>query len=406
MHWSRSSSGGLPWVVSLVCAALTVAAFPAGAPCDSPRDRTFESPPLSDGAGGSIVCWTESPDDAPSTLRAQRYGPASGPARWSAPTVVATAGYGNDFQPSMATDGEGGALIAWVARDEHDIARIHVLRLDSSGLAEWSKGAVVACPTGGEQRYPSVLSDESGGAYVAWQDARRETGEDVFLQHLTAAGGIDSAWPPGGLLLTTARGLHVSPRTARLGEGLIVAWLDRAKPAEVRPYAQRVLANGSRDPSWPEGGALLSHSPAEDLTLIRHGDGALSAAWRDGNTFESRTLALTDRAPVLESAGGTWPPGGPSSQWVTAFFAPRPNPSKDAVDLQFSLATRQAAQLTIFDLAGRRVAVPLRGTFDAGVHHLVWNRRASRDEAVRDGMYFVRLDTDHLHVTRRFALVH
>jgi hypothetical protein len=85
-------------------------------------------------------------------------------------------------------------------------------------------------------------------------------------------------------------------------------------------------------------------------------------------------------------------------------FAIRGNPVGDAVSFRLGLPTSSRVELSIFDIAGRRVAQPLNTSLDRGYHTVTWNPR--RDSgAMGSGVYFVRFQAQGRTVERRFVLL-
>jgi hypothetical protein len=71
---------------------------------------------------------------------------------------------------------------------------------------------------------------------------------------------------------------------------------------------------------------------------------------------------------------------------LTAF----PNPSSGRTVLRFELPRDAGVLLSVYDAAGRRVAVPGRGTWAAGTGEVTWNGRDTSGHPVAPGVYFVR----------------
>ena len=69
-----------------------------------------------------------------------------------------------------------------------------------------------------------------------------------------------------------------------------------------------------------------------------------------------------------------------------------PNPSRDAVDLAFTMPTAGTARIDVVDLAGRRVWTAV-GEFTAGAQSVRWGGVAADGERVRAGVYFARLSS-------------
>ncbi len=78
---------------------------------------------------------------------------------------------------------------------------------------------------------------------------------------------------------------------------------------------------------------------------------------------------------------------------------PRPNPSRGAVALTFSLSAPGRVQLDVYDALGRRVAVAASGFFQPGTHAVVWAA------SVPQGVYAVRLEAGGQRQTRLLVRV-
>jgi|GEM_PF-1821704 len=129
--------------------------------------------------------------------------PAS--AQWHADstrnTPVCTA-TGQQDMPKGCSDGADGAIITWEdARSS--TYQVYAQHLDASGKATWTaNGVKLATPANGifAQTMPIITTDDSGGAYIVWQDGRFSTafGSCIFAQHIRANGTLaypDSALP-------------------------------------------------------------------------------------------------------------------------------------------------------------------------------------------------------------------
>jgi glucose/arabinose dehydrogenase len=74
-----------------------------------------------------------------------------------------------------------------------------------------------------------------------------------------------------------------------------------------------------------------------------------------------------------------------------ALSSPRPNPMRGSSELAWSQTTAGPVELTVHDLAGRRVATLERGARGTGSHHAVWDGRDDAGRALPAGAYVVRL---------------
>ena len=83
-----------------------------------------------------------------------------------------------------------------------------------------------------------------------------------------------------------------------------------------------------------------------------------------------------------------------------------PNPFNPATTISFDLPNPAAVNLTIYDVAGKRVRTLVAGeTLATGRHEELWNGRDQTGRVVPAGVYFYRLDAGDFSETRRMTLV-
>lgn len=70
-----------------------------------------------------------------------------------------------------------------------------------------------------------------------------------------------------------------------------------------------------------------------------------------------------------------------------------PNPFNPSTSIEFTLNKSQSVELTVFDIAGRRVATLLKGTLGEGDHTVLWNGRSENGAPVASGRYSYVLRT-------------
>lgn len=82
-----------------------------------------------------------------------------------------------------------------------------------------------------------------------------------------------------------------------------------------------------------------------------------------------------------------------------------PNPLSTATTLRFELPSQQAVTLDIYDATGRLVRQLLRGETPAGEQAVVWDARDERGTRVPNGMYYARLSTNRVALSRALILL-
>jgi hypothetical protein len=82
-----------------------------------------------------------------------------------------------------------------------------------------------------------------------------------------------------------------------------------------------------------------------------------------------------------------------------------PNPFNPAATIAFDLSEPSRVELSIYDVSGRRMAVLVDETMDAGPHEAVWNGFTREGGAAASGVYFCTLKAGGKVETRKLVLV-
>jgi hypothetical protein len=83
-----------------------------------------------------------------------------------------------------------------------------------------------------------------------------------------------------------------------------------------------------------------------------------------------------------------------------------PNPFNPVTSIDYDIpAGGGVVDISVFDVAGRRVATLYSGHHDPGTHSVTWNGRDSRGRSVASGIYFVRLDAREFSASRKMILL-
>ena len=161
-------------------------------------------------------------------------------------TPVSTAS-GNQLRPSIAPDGTGGAIVAWIdARFQPGWHRtdgwIAAQRLSADGTREWEENGRIIDSTKLYSSISSLIPDGIGGAFLC--GIQKDTGS-VILHRITGAGTLP--WGMTGRVL----GKGTSCKLAADGSGgVVVAWEGNDSVC-----IQRVAPDGSS--YWASPGLFL-----------------------------------------------------------------------------------------------------------------------------------------------------
>jgi len=290
-----------------------------------------------DGQGGMILVY-ESGD--PTDIYAQRLD-AFGNPLW-APGGVPVCSWANyQGRPCIVADGQGGAVIAWFDWRNGN-TDIFAQRVDQDGNRLWTTGGVALCTESAAQTYPRCASDGAGGAIVAWKD-ERGADADIYAQRIDLGGAV--RWTANGVRLTNAPlwqdnvqvvadgyggaifvwqggdlaiqrvnaygavqwgdagkvvdALADSPFNPVISEetpyGFFLAWEARGGAFDDGIYAQRIDLYGN--PRWT-GGGLLVNDEANDQelpALTYDGQGGVIITWQDRRAGSGTTDLYAQR---------------------------------------------------------------------------------------------------------------
>lgn len=264
-----------------------------------------------DGAGGAVIVWNDGRNSAVNRdLYAQRVD-SSGIVQWLADGVPVCTAAGRQDGHEIVGDGSGGVIVSWWDLRNGDFD-IYAQRLDSTGAPLWTADGVAACTASGVQFDPFPVTDDSGGVFVTWQDARGAD-EDIYMQRITSAGV--AAWVPDGVPVCALPGYQYQARGVPDGTGgAIIAWGD-VRGLDGDAYAQRIDSSGTAQ--WSTDGVPLSSATGDQSVadVAPDGSGGAIVAWMDSrfgvdNVYVQRidasgtVLWTADGAPVCVDEGG------------------------------------------------------------------------------------------------------
>jgi hypothetical protein len=267
--WNNTPSGASRDIYAQRVNSSGVVQWTAGGkPICTADDDQYEARIATNGSNGAFVIWRDGRNNGDVYLATVSAGGVSSspvPICTLAPTI---------YDHTIIADGLGGAYISWYDW-RTGYWGIYAQRLNSSGTPQWTlNGLAVYSAYSTERRMPALASDGNGGVIVAWEDARNgdfdiyakrltpagETPIATLLQNFTAgydAGGIRIAWTLSEadenleLLLSRAEapfGLFEEiPASGISREGLEFSFIDRGiEPGRSYLYRVEVSANGER----------------------------------------------------------------------------------------------------------------------------------------------------------------
>lgn len=254
----------------------------------------------SDGQGGAIVAWADY-RNGNADIYAQRLS-STGVALWTSGGRAVSLAANHQLAPRIVADGAGGAIIVWHDLRDGTNYNIYAQRLDSSAAALWAANGEAVAIMAFSQTEPRVVGDGSSGAVIVWQDFRSNSSYDLYSQRLNGAGSPQ--WAAGGVPVVTAADNQFNPQlVSDNAGGAIVAWEDYRSGTNFDIYAQRIDSAGA--PQWALDGVSVSSSANNQSAphLAEDGAGGVVVVWQDYRSGSHYDVY----AQLLNSAGaGGW----------------------------------------------------------------------------------------------------
>ena len=449
--------------------------------CTTTSDQMFPQL-ISDGSGGAIIAWQ---DDRPGywSVFAQRLD-SLGVVKWNMAGVAVCTTTSYQQNPQLAPDGFGGAMMSW-EDDRNGYLNIYAQRVDSTGVLMWNKDGVAMRSAAADQRRAQIVSDGAGGATVAWEDSLGNSW-DIYAQRVDPEGVLK--WTGNGATVSREAGDQQYPQLVPDGSGgAIVAWQDY-RSGNYDIYAQSVVASGVG--AWTFGGAVvcMAAEGQQYPQLISDGDGGAIVAWedyRDGNfdVYAKRMAQDYDIGLVFTSASAKVEHGRVTLSWRVTVDVPcssfqikrsktpdgdfvtldvtvrkegaslfscsdysvlfgntywyrivlagplgeevcgpievcverapaayriyqsYPNPFNPVCTIRYELPTAGKVRLQVLDVRGSLMRRLVDGWREAGVYNEVWDGRADDGCAVPSGVYLYSIKAGEFIATQKTVLL-
>ena len=357
----------------------------------SPSDYMRVAP---DGSGGVFITCREAP-----RLKLLRYTSAAQPfSGWPAGGLLLGHPTGNQIYPSMVSDDSGGVVVAW--DDWRGYSSIHASRVDGAGtfLPGWHEFGNELCSdcrsgsqTAGDT---NIASDGSGGAFFTWSG---NSAAPPRVIRIDGGGQIPLGWPAGGVVLDVQT-WGFTPAVAGDGTGgALVTW-----SASGVARAQHMLADGSFEPSFPPQGRVLTSGHASVPLPVLSEPNVVIAVWEDSRDFYTNEWDIyAQRVWLVDQASDT----GEPSALGTSLVASWPNPFTQRCTVRFDLVQAGYVHVETYDVTGRRVRTLVDGMLPPGPHSIHWNGLDDYQRRQPAGIYFLRVRWPGVDAASKVLLV-
>ena len=204
----------------------------------------------------------------------------SGTKLWGDTGIRATVADGRQEDPVLVSDGSGGAFLAWIDYRDDEYGDVYAQHLDADGNLSWNPSGVPVAVNTGSQQSANMARGAAGVAYVIWDDGSLSESGDIFGTVLTLGGPL-AAGGTNGLVVVSATGTQTNHSIETSGSEAVVVWRDTRDTNDPDIYGQRLDLNFTG--LWGENGILVCGNAADQVyPKVAPADGdRVAVSWLD-----------------------------------------------------------------------------------------------------------------------------
>jgi hypothetical protein len=169
------------------------------------------------------------------------------------------------------------------------------------------------------------------------------------------------------------------------------------------PTDEGVVVGWSLVGDEPEGVRVLRSEGEVEPVLVSNTLPGPAERWLDteveAGVEYAYWLEVVEADGTVERFGPSETVKLPCASPELVLYAAYPNPSRDLINFLFSIPADGRVIVSVYDLSGRRIAVPVDSELTAGRHEVAWSC-----DGVPSGVYLYRLETDRGSLTKRLVV--
>lgn len=319
------------------------------------------------------------------------------------------------FDPSLASDGNGGFFIAWMAFPEGFYYSTYVQHVNSEGQAEWTPNGVnVSDSTQYEHAHPKILyMPQYEELFVFWNEFRQYSEVSVqnaiFGQKFSNTG--QPLWTDGGIpfggfyswfdTLVSLQG--ISKATA--GDFTIFfekefLHIDVDTAIECHYHAARIDRDGQY--VWENANPFISNAASEKLDLEHSGicQDQWIVVWSDNRNDPQMEFLTGIYAQNLHLDGLAGPAGISDYQYHPGELSVNPNPCSSQAVISYQLNKPCEVSLDLYSIDGKLVKNLMNGYLMNGKHDHELNTAP-----FSEGLYFMKMTAGQKVYTTKLVIV-
>jgi len=263
-----------------------------------------------DGKGGAIIAWQDGRDGVSTDIYAQRIG-ADGTAEWGGNGIPVTDGPGDQTFPVVVADRSGGAIIVWGTTSQSPV-EVRAQRVDSTGAFVWPDSGTRVSGSADDWWFPEAVASDSSDGVIVTVVKFGTMYYDGVGSHSLVVQRIDSQgialWGDSGV---TAGRMYRSyfyfpfgpiVGVADGGGGLVLAWTSLTGGGSGPPHVYAQHIDAGGMVLWDTAGVDLG--PGIEPQIITDGSGGAIVSWSEWSEAFPHVQRIDSSGTALWTAGG------------------------------------------------------------------------------------------------------
>ncbi len=326
---------------------------------------------------------------------------------WEQPAVLSSA---PELQlNAVTTHTNDGIVIAWEdQRRGSPILDIYGQMIHEDGTLSWQEGGELLLEADNQQSELAIGNDDTS-FWLAWKDSRDGVTEDIYAQRYDLD-GQPLLQPDTGIMVTADDRRQERPKIVVEYNGYAnLAWEESNEIAYSDLFFTHLDADGEvTDPAYGTDGLELSNAYHRqngiNLALLPSETQGFVAVWQDNRSTGKEEIVNVYAQAVNDGTNNVGEKSAVSPErWE--LNAAYPNPFNPTTQISFRVGTTGHVELAVYDVLGRQVARLVNRQLNAGHHHVQWDGRSEGGLSVSSGIYFYRLQSGDVNLTRKMMLL-
>jgi len=309
------------------------------------------------------------------------------------------------FAPSMAADGNGGFIVAWMAFPAGPNYSSYIQHIDANGQAQWTQNGVnVSDSVQFLHTHPrAMFLPEYGETYVFWNEERNYSGTDVrnaiFGQKFDLSG--EPQWQAGGM---TFDGMYQVFDTVASLYSICLAGTDEITLFFEKEFLQiesmdtlivssyhAMKINRDGQPAWDIGKPLISNAASNKFALENSllCDDQWVVVWADNRNDPEHEFLTGIYAQNITINGITGPTAVEEAVAENArSLSAIPNPFSNFLSIRFDMPEQGPVKMDLYSMDGSLIKNIVDDNRPKGISGIEINT-----SSLANGIYLLRLET-------------